>query len=209
MKRSALLIGFALMLALGACSSSSSEQKEEKIKTEQNNAAANAMADREYKNGKPICPKVAVIHELQIVRDYGREKPDPSQLVAAARIMGVTGSCAYEDKGIDVTFTADMVAGRGPRLGGDSAEFPFFVAVVDPTQDILNKDQMTATFRFEDGKKRAPHQESLHVFIPLAKKDDASGPDYQVLIGFQLSEEQLKEVRKHENGGSPPASAAH
>lgn len=198
-----LLAGFTLLLALAACGSSGDKDKdaaEEKDKTEE---PKKEEAKKDEK--RPICPQVAIIRELETDRDFGGEKPDPSQLVSAAHMKTVSGNCAYQDEGVDVAFAVDMVAARGPRLGSGHAEFPFFVAVVDPSGAVLNKESMSAAFSFKDEENISQHTEPLHVFIPLAKEQIASGPSYQVLTGFQLTDDQLKIIRAQEPGN--PARA--
>lgn len=187
------------LLALTACAS---DDKAAAGKTDKDKAGqTEAVQDQP----KPICPQVAIIHELENIRDYGTEKPDPSQLVGEARLQSLNGDCEYEDNGIDITFTIAGIAARGPRLGGDQVGFPFFVAVVDPDGKILNKDQMTADFKFSDGARIATANEPLHVFIPLPKDKDETGPNYRVLAGFQLTEQQLAEVRKREGATETPS----
>ena len=138
----------------------------------------------------PICPQVAIVRGLDDMRDYGGEKPDASELVAGAKLMGVQGQCEYTDTGIDVHFDLNMVAARGPRLGGKHTSFPFFVAVVEPSGTILNKERMTAEFNFSGDERTANTAETLHVFIPLPIAKRGLGPDYRVLMGFQLSAAQ-------------------
>jgi hypothetical protein len=83
--------------------------------------------------------------------------------------------------------------------------------VVDPDQNILNKEQMTETFHFKKDEKFATQDEDLHVFIPLDKDKWQTGPHFQVLLGFQLTQKQLDEVRAKEDREltAPTAPTAH
>lgn len=143
------------------------------------------------KKSIPICPQVAVVRELQEVTDYGGETPDPSQLVSKARLQSLDGDCAYTKSGIDVRINANFIAQRGPRLGGRHISFPYFVAVVDPQEVILNKELMTEELNFSSQDYVTLDSQDLHVFIPLSKDKIIQGPSYQVLIGFQLREDQI------------------
>jgi len=185
-----------LLLFLAACSSDKDSEAKEEAMKEKKEAEAKAAA--EYKP-KLICPQVAIVRSLETLRDYGAEKPAHDQLVAVSRMQGLDGNCSYEDEGIDVSFMIHFAAAKGPRLGGERADFPYFVAVVDPAGAILNKNQMTEEFRFKEDEKVAKHDEPLHVFIPLPKDKKDTGPDYRVLAGFQLTEEQLAETKRMEN----------
>lgn len=145
-----------------------------------------------------LCPQTAIIRELEHVYDYGNDTPDPKTLVATALMKKIRGRCDYTDTGVDVSFDLDVMAGKGPRLGGDKVSFPFFISLLTPDQKIIAKEQLTADFKFSGDSKTTEQTEPLHIFIPMDK--DADGTNYQVLVGFQLSEGQLKVVREREDG---------
>lgn len=147
---------------------------------------------QKMKTDNLICPQVAILQEAEEVFDYGGEDPDPSELVSKSRMKNIDGTCAYRKNGIDILFTVRMVAARGPRLGGSHAEFPYFIAVADPADHVLSREVMTAAFTFSGADKVAGDDEALHVFIPLSKTALLSGPDYRVLVGFQMRKEQRK-----------------
>ena len=166
--------------------------------------ALTACSSTEDAKPKRLCPQTAFVRELERVNDYGADMPDEKTLVAAAKMKSVDGTCDYRDEGVDVNFTLKIIAGKKERLGGDKIGFPFFVSIIDPEGKILSKELMTADFEFSGDKKTAERTEILHVFIPMAK--DADGTNYQVLMGFQLTEEQLNAVRKadEEKGAAKP-----
>ncbi|MFA6280322.1 MAG: hypothetical protein WC612_05980 [Bdellovibrionales bacterium] len=143
---------------------------------------------------KPLCPQVAIVRALEKVEDYGQEAIDPTTLVAVAVMQKVDGSCAYGEKGVDVTFDLSMAAQKGPRLGGNKVSFPFFVSVVSAEDKVLAKDMMTAEFSFEGDGKAVTLDQPLHIFLPLAKGEDAA--NIRVLTGFQLTEAQAKALEK-------------
>jgi hypothetical protein len=201
---------FIVLASLTACASKE-EQAEQDSKEEEAKEQKSIEAARAIDTYKPhlICPQVAIVRELGTDDDYGTENADPTQLVAAAHMKNIAGTCSYQDEGIDIAFKLAFTAAKGPRLGGDKAEFPFFIAVVDPDQSILNKNQMSVGFRFKGKEKTAEQEQDLHVFIPLPKDKNTTGPTYRVLAGFQLSKQQLDEVRREENTAvGLPASAA-
>ena len=184
MKKISIL--FAL-LALAACADSG--------KSEPPKEAPPPKA--ELKTENMICPQVAILKEADETFDYGGEKPDPAQLVAKARLNKITGDCAYRTDakkgiGIDITFTVQELAARGPRLGGNQVGFPYFIAVVDPADAVLNRQIVTAQFKFSGADKVVEINEPLHVFIPLTEKTLSAGPDYRVLIGFTTPQRPSK-----------------
>ncbi len=163
--------------------------------------------EKDENKPKPICPQVVIVRELDRISDYGTESPDPTQLVAKALMNNVNGDCAYQKDGIDIAFDLTMVAVRGPRLGGNHVSLPYFIAVADPDHKILQKELMTADFHISNDEKTVEKTESLHVVIPVAKDKTDTGPNYQVLLGFQLTEEQIKAVREKEDVQFPEPTA--
>ncbi|MDR3424477.1 MAG: hypothetical protein P4M13_05290 [Alphaproteobacteria bacterium] len=178
MKKYGILL--ALFLALAACADSDKSP------------AKDQPAMPEIKTDNLICPQVAILQEAQETFDYGGEKPDPAQLIAKARLKKIDGDCAYraDDKdgkksGIDISFTLQEAAARGPRLEGAQASFPYFVAVVDPADNILSRQTLTAQFKFSGSDQVTVSSDPLHVFIPLSPQELLAGPDYRVLVGFE------------------------
>jgi hypothetical protein len=206
MRQSARIIFTLGLLALGGCTwlgigSSSDDDDKKKTDIAKEEKAQAREKEKLARENPPICPQVAILREIDTLRDYGREKPAPDQLIVAAHMTNITGSCSYhydKDKpqGIDITFELDMDAVRGPRMGGLNASLPFFVAVVDPQGAILNKNRLSAEIKFSSDERSAADAENLHVFIPLAKAAQTTGPDYRVLAGFQLTQEQYDEMAK-------------
>lgn len=139
------------------------------------------------------CPQVAIVRDLERVLDHGQDKPVPETFVAGALMRGLDGSCSYKKDGVDISFDLDLAAEKGPRLGGSQIGFPYFVSLVDPDDKIVSKEIMTANFEFPKGGSFVKKAEPIHVFVPLAKDENAAG--YRVLIGFQLTESQFDAVR--------------
>ncbi len=146
------------------------------------------------KKDERMCPQVAIIRQLERAHDYGNDEPSEKTLVAAALMKDVKGRCSYERDGVEVTFDLLMVAGRGSRLGGDRVSLPFFVSVIAPDKSIVSKEVMTADFVFKSSSKHIEYTEQIRVFLPLETESDAS--HHQVLMGFQLTEEQVKEISR-------------
>lgn len=152
-----------------------------------------ATTEDEKPKPKRLCPQVAILRPLERMEDYGSDWPDPSTLVSIATMQKIEGQCRYEDTGVEVGFELSMMAERGPRLGGEKVSFPYAISLIDTDDNVRAKEIMTAEFTFADGAKQALLSQPLRVFVPLNKDEDASG--FRVLTGFQLTEEQLKQMR--------------
>ena len=71
----------------------------------------------------------------------------------------------------------------------------YFVAVIDRRQTILNKRDFVIDLTFPPAQSRLEITEQLEEFIPLPK--DASGDDYGIVIGFELTPDELQYNREH------------
>lgn len=156
-----------------------------------------SCATKEEVKPPRLCPQVAILRPLERMEDFGSDRPDASTLVSVATMQKVEGQCRYEDTGVEVGFELSMMAERGPRLGGDRVSFPYAISLIDAEDKVRAKELMTAEFVFSDGAKLALINQPLRVYVPLSKDEDASG--FRVLTGFQLTEEQLKQIRERDS----------
>ena len=145
----------------------------------------------------PACPRVAVLADAARIVKFGPgQGRDLTDVLYEAQFRDVTGTCAYDMKRshIDLEFSVDIEVARGPAETTRQVSMEYFVAVVDPNQNILGKEKFTSAFRFEGNANRAVITEDVSPRLPL--KDVKLGPGYAVLIGFQLSAEELAYVRR-------------
>ncbi|MDD3030150.1 MAG: hypothetical protein PHS57_07730 [Alphaproteobacteria bacterium] len=139
-----------------------------------------------------ICPQVAVIREAEEAADFGGKKASQENLVAKVRLRRLIGDCAYrketddpdEPTGIDLSFILDAAAMKGDAFNGTKAFFPYFVAIVDPAENVVRREQFDLSFSFSGNNRLVEKEERLHVFIPLPPESLLQGPTYRVLIGL-------------------------
>ena len=187
---------FLVSLSLAACGSDEDAKKDDAKADEK---AAEHKAEKKIPSPTPICPQVAIVRGLDVIRNANNDSSDSSELIAGAKLLSVDGDCEYLDEGgIDVAFNLNLIAKRGPKLEGRHANFPLFVAVLDPQGNILNKNIFNADIKFSSDDEYINHSESLHVYIPLPKDKHTLGPYYRVLGGFQLSAAQETEKQSQQ-----------
>lgn len=140
----------------------------------------------------PPCPEVRIIAITSDLTQFragsGRDLTDVEFEVSAE---GVSGGCTYRDENtlVEVELTATFVVERGPALQGDSLRFPYYIAIVTRDEQILAKSVFESEASFEPGQRRIGLTETSHERIPLA--DGQISLDYEILVGLQLTEEQL------------------
>lgn len=182
MKKNICILAVCLLLA--ACAEGEKPKPEKDIPAPPSTSAVRVE--------KLICPQVAILREAQETFEYGVAATEPANLIAKARMDRISGDCAYRDgdkkgkgSGIDISFEVHGVAERGAGLKDGSVKLPYFIAIVDPADNILARQLLDRTVDFKAAKSTVVWSEPVHVFVPVQKDALISGPDYRVLVGFK------------------------
>jgi hypothetical protein len=146
--------------------------------------------------GVPPCPKVAVLADashLAVFRDGpGRDLTD---VVFEADLARITGDCVYSRRKDSVTVEMKLfvAARRGPADRDRAGVFDYFVAIVDSESNVLARQEFRSQIVFRPEQTVVVSQEELEQTIKL--KRDQPGSDFDVLIGFKLTPEQVERNR--------------
>jgi len=143
----------------------------------------------------PACPRAAILGDTADLTRYrpdraGQGGQDLTDMVFDGRITGVSGKCVRgEEDTLNVTATIDMELMRGPAMVGRSGEVPFFVAVTEG-QRVLEKRvfRIKAEFPANTDRLRLT-SEPVNLVLPI--EPGKSGAAYDLLVGFQLSPDEL------------------
>ncbi len=139
------------------------------------------------------CPSVSILGETSEVTLFAEGRgQDLTDVVYRASIERVASNCDYTRSGDTVTSTvaARLVATRGPAAQVSQETLVYFVAVVDKDQKVLARELFDSTFTFQANQRQAAAIEEIEQIIPI--RGDLRGLDYEVLVGFQLTPEQLE-----------------
>jgi hypothetical protein len=140
----------------------------------------------------PPCPSVVALpnaDSITVFRDGpGRDLVDVQY---EAVLTPVSGECEYQKEftAVQVDLILRIGAVKGPAAMSQTQDFQFFVAIADSSKHILNKKIFTSPVEIPDGRRRGAVQEELAQYIPLPP--GRSGEDYSIIVGFQLTQEQL------------------
>lgn len=147
------------------------------------------------------CPQGVIPEDAATVTRF-REGPgrDLTDVVAQGEIVNILVQCKYDKRGVTVDLQVAVAANRGPADRSRAAEFDYFVALVDPQQNILVKEPFRVKFEFRDNRTRLGTVEEIEPRLPLA--DVMKGPEYRILIGFQLTPDELAWNRS-QRGAAP------
>lgn len=138
------------------------------------------------------CPKVSVLPGAGQITVF-REGPgrDLVDVEYEGVIAPVSGECLYEDDyaWVEIDLILRIGAVKGPAAISNNQSFDFFVAVADSNNQILNKKVFDSPVEVPEGRRRGAVEEELRQRFPIVS--GTRGSDYRVIVGFQLTKEQM------------------
>ena len=150
----------------------------------------------------PPCPKVSILKQTRLLILYGEgPQRDEANVAFEVELGDVRTRCDYDvdeaaGGGVEVTFALLIDASRGPAAESDRLSAPFFVALTDPSRQIVAKEVFTAEIAFNEGSSSTQTVEEIEHWIPLGPGED--GLAYETLVGLQLTQDQLEDSRRRE-----------
>ena len=146
--------------------------------------------------GKLACPTPLIAPNLdaaQELRPGGGTGPEDIRF--GVRLLSVTSNCDAEKVGLRTDLRLTFVAARNdPTLKQN--DFTYFVALADARQSILRKQEFTVHVEFAPRQNQLRIADEIAVGLPL--RDLGAGSQYTVIVGLQLTPEQLELNRKHQ-----------
>ena len=137
------------------------------------------------------CPTVSVVEELSTVSEFADTASQTLEnLISKAKMVKSKSNCEFNGKTATVDLQLTFEGALGPKaLGMTNFSYPFFVAVTAPNGSILAKEVFSAPLSHSSADDPTTHYETLRQIIPIS--NELQGPQYKILIGFQLTQEQL------------------
>lgn len=144
----------------------------------------------------PDCPRVSAMTELARVTQFADDTNTDSKTILSETVLTkLDTSCIVTENAINLDIMLNFMSNLGAaglRQAQVEASYthPYFIAVVSPQGKIIAKDVFALAPVFSSGQKQVVSSERLQQTIPLTDTAVAPG-QYQVMIGFQLSEAEL------------------
>jgi hypothetical protein len=134
------------------------------------------------------CPKAAVHPDTARLVQMGAGG-QPNVKAYEARLSAPQAACKDEAGQMKVALTFDIQAGLGPNVEAKPVKVPYFVVVMSAGK-IVAKEIFPVTLPFGPGAASVSVKETVDkISLPLR---NGGKPDYELLIGFQLTPEQLR-----------------
>lgn len=151
------------------------------------------LGDREPNPGP--CPNALALYDAHRLVEIKGEDLVYENVGFTGEILNVVSRCRYTDRDaspIDMELGLRLGFGRGPAAEGATRTYDMFVAVTGFDSVVIEKQTFPVTVEFPAGRDRVEVEQVFDpIRIPRAEAD-TSGVNFEVLVGFELSEEQLE-----------------
>ncbi len=137
------------------------------------------------------CPVAGVLFDVErLVEIEGEELHENVGFTGS--IEGVTGFCRYvDDNPITMEIEIDFAFGRGPSAQGLEKTYEYFVAVTRRDRVVLAKQKSTVNVKFNANQDVVRMSETVEGIVIPRATPTVSGTNFEVLVGFELTPEQL------------------
>jgi len=142
------------------------------------------------------CPTTVVLAEGERLERYTENSErDLTDLVVRARVGNIRKACSIlqEERILEMDMVLQVFAERGPAATPD-APLPveYFVAVTEAGTTVRQRQVFKVAATFEGNARQAVFNEEIFLAIPIAGNKVVG--DYRVVVGIQLTPEELKRV---------------
>jgi hypothetical protein len=105
---------------------------------------------------------------------------------------GIHGLCRYVDADpITMNVDIDMAFGRGPASTSDRQTYRYWVAVTRRGVAPIEKAYFDVDVRWDRGQAVVNRTEHIERIVIPRATPDLSGENFEILVGFELTPEQL------------------
>jgi hypothetical protein len=135
------------------------------------------------------CPPVIQAPNADTIAIFGPGGHAAKDVLVGARIAKVDTTCAREKDGVVINTELSFYAQRA-FAETKSVTLPYFVALVDPQQRVLDEESFQVRLDFPAAEYyRESPTEKIAVHLPVTDRSEASA--FTIVVGFQLTPDQI------------------
>lgn len=155
------------------------------------------------------CPVAGVLYDAnRVVEIKGPERHENVGFTGA--IEAVRGFCRYVGTNpITMELEIDFAFGKGPKADGASHAYPVFTTVTRRDRYVLAKETFNVNVTFPAGSDVVRLTETVPGIVIPRANETVSGTNFEVIVGFNLTPEQVAYNRSGTRftiNVAPPAS---
>ena len=117
--------------------------------------------------------------------------PVAGTLYDASRVVEIDGPERHENVEYTGEIEIDFAFGKGPKATASTRTYPVFVTVTRRDRSVLAKERFDIQVAWPAGKDIVRHTETVPGIVIPRANETISGSNFEVLVGFDLTPEQL------------------
>ncbi len=166
---------------------------------EQTDIDPDAAYQLKEKLSESDCPKIVVLDELNSLYDFSDfAKATPEHSISTVWITNIESKCKVRDKNITLDVDLLFEGHTGPKADFSNGKpkkivYPYFIALTGVSGNIVAKTIHKVGMTYNGPDDYIIEKDTASQSIPLASFTDGG---YEVLVGFQLTEDQLNYNRQ-------------
>lgn len=135
------------------------------------------------------CPKIVAAPGADAIVLFSPGGHERKDVMVGGKIYSAVARCTREQVGFAVSTDIEFYVERANMAIKDTT-LPYFVALVDPQQRVLAEEAYQVQVPFLPGEsyRRTP-AEKVTIHLPVLNR--AAAANYAVIVGFQLTPDQL------------------
>lgn len=139
------------------------------------------------------CPSVGSIYDVSRYVKFADATDEMyPNIEFTAEVVDVRLFCRYvEDEPMLVELDIDFAFGKGQSATSDTHTYPYFVTVTRRSGKVLAKQDFEVSADFKGDRVAAKSDSVNNIVIPRID-ESISGANFEVLVGFALTPEQLE-----------------
>ncbi|WP_306015948.1 hypothetical protein [Oceanicaulis sp. MMSF_3324] len=140
------------------------------------------------------CPNALALYDAHRIVEINGDTSIYENVGFTGEILNVASSCRYTDRNadpIEMEMAVRLAFGRGPAAQGSSKTYEMFVAVTRTDRAVIERQVFPINVTFEPGQDRVEVIEEFNTIELPRASATTSGANYEVLVGFELTDEQL------------------
>ncbi|WP_300380134.1 hypothetical protein [Henriciella sp.] len=152
------------------------------------NSVSRALDSRQ--NAGP-CPPASILYDASRVVELDGAGQDYNNITYTGEMTDVEMFCRYvDDQPLRASIEIDFAFGKGPQATANQHQYTYWVAVTRRSSKVLAKQYFSVDANFADGKVDGRTEVVEDIVIPRLDST-ISGANFEVVVGFDLTDEQL------------------
>lgn len=138
------------------------------------------------------CPMLGVLYDSSRLVEFAGPEERFSNVAYTGEMRGVRGLCRYTGANpIEMSLEIEMAFGKGPAAPDNSRDYRYWVAVTRANLAPVEKQYFDVRVNFPRGEDRMAGSEIIQKIVIPRANDTISGANFEILVGFDLTPEQL------------------